>query len=495
MALSAEERAQLVGQIPHFDAQPKYAFLADKKLLPQQRGLESFEDPPFLTQLRRAMFGHTQKEQNLIKQQDAALIPFNQEQEIQGKLRAAHSFMQEIAPTMEQALPFMPSLAKMATPDQKVAPYAGSMQVPTDLVPNTFDIDELQKKMTIGSLQDPRGGAGIPLTSSLVPPMRSLDVFGQPEVNMQAKINPLQAQFLEDIRAGKLVDPTQALVPPSLQSSRETPVEVQPGNAIVSKQGQKIYQAAPADPKNTPAYQTVAAGLTAAGIPLDSKQAQDLFKALAEKTATHAPGTNVTTNVSTEKKYGEVFSTKVAEQDTAMMDAAQKAPDLAQRSNRILQVLGDGKAITGTGAEFRLQAAKAFKLAGLSAGDGIEETETLSADLASSTLDAIKASGLGGGTGFSNADREFLEKAKGGKITLEAGSLKRLAELAHRAAVKSAERWGERSKKIPKSALEGTGIDTKAIAVPPMYVGSDADWARLPKGTAFMGPDGKVRVK
>lgn len=399
------------------------------------------------------------------------------------------------APSMEQALPFLPSLARTATPDQKIAPYAGSMQVPTDLVPHTFDIDQLQKRMTIGSIQDPRGGTAIPLSTSLAPPMRSLDVYGQASVDPQAKINPLQSQFLEDVRQGKLVEPNQPFIPPSLQASREAPVEVSPGNTLVTRQGKTLYTAPGKPDTENEELKKFRGVLIAAGIPEDSSEGQALYRSYANKIATQPPGTNVTTNVNTEKKHGEIFASKAAENDIAMMDAAQKAPDLAERSNRVLRVLGEGKVITGTGADFRLQAAKALKLAGITAGDGIEETETLSADLASSTLDAIKASGLGSGSGFSNADRDFLEKAKGGKITLEAGSLKRLAELSHRAAQKSTERWSQRAKQIPKSSLEGTGITTNPISIQPMFIGSDADWERLPTGTSFTGPDGKVRVK
>jgi hypothetical protein len=163
-------------------------------------------------------------------------------------------------------------------------------------------------------------------------------------------------------------------------------------------------------------------------------------------------------NVSSEKKYSEAFGSKMAEADVAMRDQAQKAPDLSERADRVMSVLAQGKAITGFAADFRLNFAKAMKVAGLSDSDSPAVTETLATDLAANTLDAIKASGLGGGTGFSNADRDFLEKAKGGKIVLEPGTLDRLARLSKRAAEKSVDRWNARYKQIPKSAIEGTGI-------------------------------------
>jgi hypothetical protein len=102
----------------------------------------------------------------------------------------------------------------------------------------------------------------------------------------------------------------------------------------------------------------------------------------------------------------------------------------------------------------------------------ISNTEQLAVSLAQNTLDAIKASGLGSGSGFSNADRDFLEKAVGGKITLEERTLKRLATLAHRAGQKSAEKWNSRVQEIPDSALEGTGIKRTQIEVPAMHTSS-----------------------
>ncbi len=71
-----------------------------------------------------------------------------------------------------------------------------------------------------------------------------------------------------------------------------------------------------------------------------------------------------------------------------------------------------------------------------------------------------------------NADRDFLEKAKAGQLTYDAKSLTELARLSRLAAEKSAESWNTRVKKIPASALEGTGISTEPVIVPPRKVSS-----------------------
>jgi hypothetical protein len=177
-----------------------------------------------------------------------------------------------------------------------------------------------------------------------------------------------------------------------------------------------------------------------------------------------AKGTNVTVNAGG-KKFNEIFASKAAEKDVEMLDIARKAPDLAERANSVLEILDTGKVVTGTGADFRLGFGKALGLVGGSDQETIANTESLVTELASTTLDAIKASGLGSGQGFTDKDRAFLEKAKAGQISLEESTIRRIAILNHRAAEKSAERWNKRVKEIPDSALEGTGITRDPITV------------------------------
>src|SRR5438132_7338369 len=88
MPLTAEERAQLESQLPNFASSPKLQYLAEKNLLPQQNELPSFENPDLLTGLRRHIFGHTNRESQLIKRQEEALVPFLQEQRILTELNA-----------------------------------------------------------------------------------------------------------------------------------------------------------------------------------------------------------------------------------------------------------------------------------------------------------------------------------------------------------------------------------------------------------------------
>lgn len=179
-----------------------------------------------------------------------------------------------------------------------------------------------------------------------------------------------------------------------------------------------------------------------------------------------------TVNVSTEKKYGERFGGLIADADAAKLAAAENAPNAAATADRVMDLIGTGKVITGTGANVRLQIAKALNLAGGTDSEKIRNTEVLISSLAETTLGAIKSSNLGAGQGFTNADRDFLEKAKAGQITYDSKSLTELARLSRLAAEKSAEAWNKRVQQIPASALEGTGISTQPVVVPPRRTAS-----------------------
>jgi hypothetical protein len=189
-----------------------------------------------------------------------------------------------------------------------------------------------------------------------------------------------------------------------------------------------------------------------------------------KKDIARAGASNVT--LSTERKYGDRFGGLIAESDAAKLAAAENAPRMAENADRITDLLATGKVITGTGANVRLQIAKALNLAGGTDSERIKNTEVLVSSLAETTLGAIKASNLGAGQGFTNADRDFLEKAVAGQLSYDQKSLGELARLSRKAAEKSAEAWNKRAPNIPKSALEGTGYSTEPVIVPPRKVSS-----------------------
>jgi hypothetical protein len=182
------------------------------------------------------------------------------------------------------------------------------------------------------------------------------------------------------------------------------------------------------------------------------------------------PAASTTINVSTNtaKKYGEVFATKAAEADNAMRDAAVSAPKQAENANNILSALNSGQLYLGAGADVKLGLARFLNMAGKDDNEKIANTQILMQGQSQATLNAIKSAGLGTSQGFTDKDLVFLKGIAGGTIALDGTTIRRLAELQHKAATESVNKWTTRRSSIPKDALEGTGIDQEAYEVPPM---------------------------
>jgi hypothetical protein len=188
----------------------------------------------------------------------------------------------------------------------------------------------------------------------------------------------------------------------------------------------------------------------------------------AEFKTLHAPRTtvNVPVNVSTEKKYGEQFASKIADVDINKMTIAEKAPQMAESANRIIDLVKQGNVFTGPIADVKLNLARALNVAGASNEEKIANTEMLIAGTGQSTLDAIKSAGLGTGQGFTDKDLKFLQGVAGGTIGMTQKTLTDLATLQHRVATRSAEAWNKRVGEMPKEVVQGTGLSTAPIKVP-----------------------------
>lgn len=198
--------------------------------------------------------------------------------------------------------------------------------------------------------------------------------------------------------------------------------------------------------------------------PGDPRRAE--YQALIRKETTHAPGTTV--NVSTEKAYGSAFGGKLADVDIGKMTTAEKAPALADSANRIIGLVQQGNVFTGPAADIKLNLARALNVAGANNQEKIANTESLIAATGKSTLDAIHGAGLGTGQGFTDKDLRFLQGVAGGTINLTAQTLTELATLQHRVATKAAESWNKRVKEMPQNVVQGTGLSTTPITVPPL---------------------------
>lgn len=170
-------------------------------------------------------------------------------------------------------------------------------------------------------------------------------------------------------------------------------------------------------------------------------------------------------NVSTDKSYFGNVAEGLAKQDTGAIDAARGAPKAIETARSIQTLLSDPALITGTGANVRLALNKAFQTAGLIDGKTVANTEQLGSLLANQTLAAIKSSGLGAGNGFTNTDREFLEKAASGQITMDVNTLRRIAQTNERVGLAAIERGNAVIKGLKQSGKMG-GVPLEEIAAP-----------------------------
>lgn len=183
---------------------------------------------------------------------------------------------------------------------------------------------------------------------------------------------------------------------------------------------------------------------------------QDAVKGFAAMRKPQKQGTTVNINQgggSYFKEIGKGF----AQQDLTSIDVATKAADQIKTAQSVIDIVNQGKAITGTAADLRANIAKGFATIGLTSGESVAATEQLSSTLARQTMDSIKSSGLGAGQGFTNTDREFLEKAASGEVNFTPEGLVRIAELNKKAAEAAYQKGQEAINRINQNP-EGASI-------------------------------------
>ena len=164
--------------------------------------------------------------------------------------------------------------------------------------------------------------------------------------------------------------------------------------------------------------------------------------------------TNV--NVNTANKFAGGFADKASGGAYDMYTAALNAPQAIENSKRTIDLVNSG-ALTGTGADLALQAAKIFNVAGADNKDTISKTEMLVANRGKALLGSIKASGLAGSQGLTEGERKFLTQAEGGTITLDGETLKAMAGLEIKMAVNNQKKWNQQASRMDPEILKVTG--------------------------------------
>jgi hypothetical protein len=217
----------------------------------------------------------------------------------------------------------------------------------------------------------------------------------------------------------------------------------------------------------------------------DQKRLDKPVKSFEDWRLTKPPSTvvqNLLPGEKTANKYSDELAGLLAKQDSDAIAAGDNAIGQIESSFRVRNLLKQNP-ITGTGAPARLALEKALVTAGFSKGDRATVTENLSAELAKTTLAAVRTSGLGSGQGFTDKDRQFLERAAAGQIDLTPENLRYLAELnekAGRANIAVSNRVRARVRQLPQfKGLPGMLPD---IVAPPAY------GSQLPEGAELDQP-------
>lgn len=120
-------------------------------------------------------------------------------------------------------------------------------------------------------------------------------------------------------------------------------------------------------------------------------------------------------------------------------EVAREIPQQIQSIHEARKSLDQG-AITGAVADWRLAATKLFGLA----PEQVANTEVFRASVGDQVLGSIKALGANP----SNTDRDYIEKVKGGQITLDEASMRRILDIQEKYARQTLRRFNSESKTL-----------------------------------------------
>jgi hypothetical protein len=171
----------------------------------------------------------------------------------------------------------------------------------------------------------------------------------------------------------------------------------------------------------------------------------------------------------TNKQQREIDTRAATELTTKRIDnfenkvrpAAVSAVNDINAIHQVRQVLDSG-AFTGTGADAKTFLAKIGEQLGIPS-EQAQNTQVLGAVLAKRVL---AASGGTLGTGFSNADRDFVERASGGQIAMDEGAMRRLADIGERQARQTIKQYGEEAGRVQRMRGVSQAFDPEHFAIP-----------------------------
>jgi hypothetical protein len=149
----------------------------------------------------------------------------------------------------------------------------------------------------------------------------------------------------------------------------------------------------------------------------------------------------------------QAIQARVQNYENKIRPTATAAVNDLNSIHQVRQVL-DAGAFTGTGANAKTYLGKLGEQLGIPS-DQVQNTQVLGAILAKRVL-----AGAGGslGTGFSNADRDFMERAQGGQLTMDEGAIRRILDIGEkqdRQAIKNHDQEAARIQALPGMAQLG----------------------------------------
>lgn len=166
------------------------------------------------------------------------------------------------------------------------------------------------------------------------------------------------------------------------------------------------------------------------------------------------------------------------------LDAANKAVTSIESIDTSLENIDN--MFTGYGATFRMDVARAARVAGIdiSDADQIEDTEEYASLAGARVADYI--TNLGAGTGLSDKDREFAEKVVAGDIGMSTGAMRRLLTTIRKQNVRTINQYntlrGAVDSKLKGSEKAGMAF-YPLVDMPPERVEPDVDDTGLTTGS------------
>lgn len=154
--------------------------------------------------------------------------------------------------------------------------------------------------------------------------------------------------------------------------------------------------------------------------------------------------TNVSVNTGNKSLY-EGLGTQVSKNLVESADTARAAANQVAALQPAKDMLKAG-IFSGTGADWRLGAARFLKTAHIYNDERVENTDAFISQMGRQTLGLVKQ--LGSSNSITNADRDFAERVAGGRITMDGDAINRLVNLNEHAARAVVEQHNARIKPV-----------------------------------------------